>query len=265
LLNKLYMPLIRIKWQQLKKHRMIKKTIVAGLTVITLISCNSTEKKSETKIENQSTIQVVGAMKNVMWKGELAGTINLDTIKDKNGLYGLGPVEYLTGELLIIEGKSYVSTVTSDSTMAVNETYQVKAPFLVYANQVDWDIEDLPSNIKTIKELEEFIDKKTLDFKRPFVFKLKGQVDNAEIHIQNLPKETKVSSPEEAHQGQTNYTLGNSEVEIVGFFSTEHKGVFTHHDSNIHMHLITSDRKKMGHLDKVFFGNGNIKLYLPKK
>ena len=67
------------------------------------------------------------------------------------------------------------------------------------------------------------------------------------------------------HQGQTNYMLENSEVEIVGFFSTEHKGIFTHHDSNVHMHLITTDRKKMGHLDKVFFGNGSMKLYLPKK
>ncbi len=248
-----------------KKHRMIKKTLILGLTVFTLISCNSTEKKSEKKIENQSTVQVVGAMKNVMWKGELAGTINLDTIKDKNGLYGIGPVEYLTGELLIIDGKSYVSTVTTDTTMDVKETYQVKAPFLVYANQLDWNIEDLPSNIKTIKKLEEFIDKKTLDFKRPFVFKLKGQVNGAKIHIQNLPKGTKVSSPEEAHQGQINYTLENSEVEIVGFFSTKHKGVFTHHDSNVHMHLITTDRKKMGHLDKVLFGKGNIKLYLPKK
>ena len=161
---------------------MIKKTLLIGLTVITLISCNSTEKKSETKTENQSTVQVVGAMKNVMWKGELAGTINLDTIKNKKGLYGIGPVEYLTGELLIIDGKSYVSTVTSDTTMDVEGTYQINAPFLVYANQTDWNIEDLTSDIKTIKELEEFVDKKTLDYKRPFVFKLKGQVDSAQRH-----------------------------------------------------------------------------------
>jgi len=233
--------------------------LINSIIILLITSCNTNTKPTK------NDIKIIGEMKNVMWKGELAGTINLDTIKNKNGLYGLGPVEYLTGELLIIDGKSYVSTVTSDSTMEVDETYQVKAPFFVYANQADWNIEDLPSDIKTIKELEEFIDKKTLDFKRPFVFKLKGQVDSAGIHIQNLPKGTKVSSPEEAHQGQTNYLLKNSDVEIVGFFSTEHKGIFTHHDSNVHMHLITVDRKKMGHLDNVFFGNGSIKLYLPKK
>jgi acetolactate decarboxylase len=43
---------------------------------------------------------VAGAMKNVMWKGQLFGTIDLDTIFNKQHLYGLGPVEYLTGELL---------------------------------------------------------------------------------------------------------------------------------------------------------------------
>jgi acetolactate decarboxylase len=34
-------------------------------------------------------------MKNVMWKGQLQGVINLDTIQNKNHLYGFGPQEYL--------------------------------------------------------------------------------------------------------------------------------------------------------------------------
>jgi len=58
-------------------------------------------------------------MKDVMWKGQLQGIINLDTITNKTNLYGLGPVEYLTGEILVIDGKSYKSTVASDTTMQV--------------------------------------------------------------------------------------------------------------------------------------------------
>lgn len=86
---------------------------------------------------------------------------------------------------------------------------------------------------------------------------------SATIHIQNLPEGTKVSSPQEAHQGQTNYELFNENVEIVGFFSTQHKGVFTHHDSYVHMHLITKDESKMGHVDELEIRK--LKLYLPKK
>jgi acetolactate decarboxylase len=36
---------------------------------------------------------------------------------------------------------------------------------------------------------------------------------------------------------------------LLGFFSTGHKAVFTHHDTNIHVHYISWDNKLMGHLD----------------
>jgi len=239
------------------------KQIAYTLLAIGLISCNSTHKKdSSKKIETYTDIKIVGAMKNVMWKGELGSSINLDTISDKNGLYAIGPESYLTGELLINNGKSYVSKVTSDSTMTVKKTFDVSAPFLVHANVTEWNEIELPANVRTIKDVEKFIDNTTTDFKRPFVFKLMGQT-SATIHIQNLPEGTKVSSPQEAHQGQTNYELFNENVEIVGFFSTEHKGVFTHHDSYVHMHLITKDESKMGHVDELEIRK--LKLYLPKK
>jgi acetolactate decarboxylase len=47
---------------------------------------------------NRSRVNIVGAMRNVMWKGQLQGSINLDTISDRKNLYGLGPVEGLAGE-----------------------------------------------------------------------------------------------------------------------------------------------------------------------
>lgn len=80
--------------------------------------------------ETYPDIHITGAMKNVMWKGELSGTINLDTISDIKGLYGLGPQSYLIGELLINNGKSYVSKVTSDSTMIVERHMLFQHPFL---------------------------------------------------------------------------------------------------------------------------------------
>jgi len=240
------------------------KQLAIGFLTIGLMSCNSTPKEKNAKeTETYSDIKIVGAMKNVMWKGELGSSIDLDTISDKNGLYGLGPVSYLTGELLINNGKSYVSKVTSDSTMTVEKTFETSAPFLVYGNVNEWDEIDLPSNLKTIQDLEKFVDNKTTEFKRPFAFKLIGQVSSAIIHIQNLSEGTKVSSPAEAHQGQTNYNIENEDAEIIGFFSTKHKGVFTHHDSFLHMHLITKDESKMGHLDELEIGE--MKLYLPKK
>lgn len=239
----------------------LKKALLV-ITIINTLSCNS-NKKENTAIKTYPDITIVSAMKNVMWKGELAGNISLDTVTNKKGLYGIGPKSYLTGELLIVDGNSYVSKVTSDSTMTVEKTFDVTAPFFVYTNVTQWDEIELPSNIKTIKDIETLVDQKTTDYKRPFAFKLTGTISSAVIHIQNLPEGTKVSSPKEAHQEQINYKLEEQQATIVGFFSTEHKGVFTHHDSNIHLHLITKDETKMGHLDEVDIKN--MKLYLPKK
>jgi acetolactate decarboxylase len=237
------------------------KKILIGILVIGLWSCNAHKKKA---IEEQTNahVHVVGAMKNVMWKGELGASIHLDTIANKKGLYGLGPKSELTGELLVNNGVSYLSKVASDSTMTVEKVTEVSAPFFVYANVNQWTEIELGSDIQTIQNLEKFINSKTKESKRPFAFKLMGKVAKAKIHIQNLPAGTKVASPKEAHQEQIDYELKNEEVEIVGFFSTEHKGVFTHHDSNVHMHLITKDETKMGHLDELEIEN--MRLYLPK-
>ena len=238
------------------------RNLTFGLLTIIMLGCNST-KKETSSTDSYADIKIAGVMKNVMWKGELGDNINLDTISNKKGLYGLGPLSHLTGELLINDGKSYASKVISDSTLTVEKSFDLSAPFFVYANVTEWTEIDLLSNIKSIQDLEQFIDEKTSEYKRPFAFKLKGEVLNATIHIQNLPIGTKVSSPAEAHQGQVDYELNNEEVQIVGFFSTEHQGVFTHHDSFVHTHLITKDESKMGHLDEAEFGR--MKLYLPKK
>lgn len=231
--------------------------------IILILFCFSCKSNTEEKQSNTySDVVSVAAMKDVMWKDELFSKIKLDTIKPKNGLYGLGPEAYLRGEIVINNGKTYVSRILTDSTMAVNEISNAEAPFFVYANVNKWNVVKLPSSVKSIKDLESFIDNNTKDQKQPFAFKLDGSISKATIHIQNLPKGSKISSPKEAHQGQTNYQLENEDVEIIGFFSTEHQGIFTHHDSFLHMHLISKDKTKMGHLDDVVFNE--MSLLLPK-
>lgn len=240
------------------------KQFLFGSIIICLLSCNfSASEKNSSESEFYAPIKIVGAMKNALWKGEIGSRIDLDTISDKEGLYGIGPVSYLKGEILINNGRSYVSKVTSDSTMVVEETFEVSAPFFVYGNVVEWHKIQLPAPIKTIPALEKFINEQTTEYKRPFAFKLTGYVSNATIHIQNLPKGTIVTSPEVAHQGQVKFRITNEEVEIIGFFSTEHKGIFTHHDSFVHLHLISKDKNKMGHVEDIEISA--MELYLPKR
>lgn len=239
---------------------MTNTKILWALPVILCIHCKSPQKETP---NNPSTLQIVDAMKNVMWNGDLEGKIELDSIQNKSGLYGIGPQSFLTGELLIKDGISYLSKVTSDSTMSVERNFQVSAPFFVYTNVTEWKEIKLPKDIRGVNDLENFISSITQEQGPPFVFKLTGNASHAIIHIQNLPLGTKVSSPTEAHKGQISYSLTDEDAEIIGFFSKKHQGVFTHHDSYFHMHLITKDESKMGHLDEIEIGN--MVLYLPEE
>jgi acetolactate decarboxylase len=210
---------------------------------------------------------LVGAMKDVMWGGRLEGSFDLDTVTDKSHLYGLGPVEFLSGEILILDGKAYKSEVVGDTGIKVTETlsrpFSIRAPFFGYAHIGSWAETRLPDTVRTLGQLETFLGRTTQNRLRPFFFRVKATADTAEFHVVNLPKGSKVASPEDAHQGQKRFGIKGAKVELLGFFSTEHKAVFTHHDTFLHVHLITGDRRKMGHLETVALGKGAT-LLLPR-
>ncbi|MBF6608680.1 MAG: acetolactate decarboxylase [Flavobacterium sp.] len=187
-------------------------------------------------------------MKDVMKKGMLHGTIALDTISNKTNLYGLGPVEYLTGEIMIIDGKSYISTI-SNGAISVTESFNAKAPFFVAANVARWKESPLPDSVNNISDLNRYLDILALETDKPFAFKLAGKIKSAVIHVVNLPPGTKVTSHDDAHTGMVKFELDEQNVEIIGFFSRNHQAVFTHHDTFIHLHLLTVDKKFMGHLE----------------
>lgn len=211
-----------------------------------------------------SEVQIAGAMSNVMKKGLLDGTICLDTIPDKTGLYGLGPKAFLKGEILVVNGEAFVSSVQTDGAVLVEETYDVCAPFFVYAHVQEWEPFVIPGHVRTLKDLELYLDTLSRYRRRPFTFRLTGVFVSVDYHIQNLPPGTLVRSPKDAHTGQMKYAPEQIPGEVVGFFSTEHQSVFTHHDSYVHMHFISDDKRQMGHVDGLQINPAEVRLYLSR-
>ncbi|WP_241498970.1 acetolactate decarboxylase [Rufibacter ruber] len=209
-------------------------------------------------------VKLVGAMRNVMMKGQLRATVDLDTLSSKTHLFGLGPMENLAGEILVLDGTAYKATVQPDNSMKVEETFQLKAPFFGYATVEKWVEQKLPAKVQTLPQLEDYLTQRAANVKEPFFFKLEGMAEHATIHVVNLPAGTVVRSPKDAHQGQVDYAVANVPVQVLGFYSTAHKTIFTHHDTNLHLHLITADKQKMGHVDGLKLKKGAIKLYLPQ-
>ena len=234
---------------------------VCETPMIEVQSCNSVT--TENVVTANGCVNFSGEIKNVFQKGELAGTISIDSIDPKLNLYGIGPLGYLKGEILINEGHSYISKVDKSGKISIAESYDVKAPYFVYANVSRWNIMSLPDSVTTMKQLEKYLDVSTKYNTRPFCFKIQAVVD-ADVHVSNLPDNVKVKSVKDITKNQKKISIKNIPVEIVGFFSTEHAGIFTHHDSFMHAHLITADKTKMGHCDKIVFKKRTARLYLPQ-
>lgn len=210
----------------------------------------------------QSNPEVIisGRMRDVMWQGKLEASIRLDTL-DLEHAYGLGPVAYLAGEILLLDGVAYRSTVVDANTMQVEPNFKGGAPFFGYAKIPEWKSQSLPAEVKTLAQLETYLNQLYPNDDRPFFFTIRGKVKEAVIHIVNLPEGTEVRSPDQAHQGLTKYPLQHVEADILGFYSRNHKAILTHHDTNMHLHLITADRSQMGHVDLLDIESGV--LYLP--
>ncbi len=216
--------------------------------------------------QNQSNqVFVSGALSNVMKNGDLQSTILLDTISTKENLYGLGPKHYLTGELLIMDGEAYVTSIDDNGAIKMEKTFQAKAPFFVYTYVEEWESYRLPKDITSFQELEKYLLQKSKEYNTPFAFKLQGVFNKVEFHIQNLPNGTLVKSHKDAHQGQKKYVRKNINGDLIGFFSTQHQQVFTHHNQFIHIHFINQEKTEMGHVDDFLFSEAdNILLFLPK-
>jgi acetolactate decarboxylase len=210
-----------------------------------------------------SSVIPVGAMRDVMWKGELEPKILLDSLSGKPGLYGLGPGNRLSGELLILDGIIYSSSVVNDTLMRVEQRASAQAPFFVYSSVNRWNQVSLPDSVTSVVALERYLAGWNQHRKVPFAFKLSGRLREAEIHVVNLEANAIVTSPHDAHRGKVDYRLKDEYATLLGFYSERHKGIFTHHDSFVHIHLLTDDETKMGHVDAVLFDPRELKLFLP--
>jgi hypothetical protein len=52
-------------------------------------------------------------------------------------------------------------------------------------------------------------------------------------------------------------------VELVGFFSKKHQGIFLHHGASLHLHMVSADGDVSGHVDDFqVSGPKNIEIFV---
>jgi acetolactate decarboxylase len=222
------------------------------------------DKQVDAPVQSQSwCVEWFGSQGDFI-AGKAKEPISLSRFGGLESLYAIGPLERGRGEVSIYDSVPLISEV-HDSRTNVSVDFSRRAAFLVYAIVENWRRVTLRKLIDGEQQLEEqllpFAVESGIDVDLPFPFLIHCHITQATFHVLRNQSDGEYS-PEVHEKAKVRFPIIDQSVEIIGFYSRRHRGVFTPRDSDFHMHVRTLDNQLSGHLESFSFSQGMV-LYLP--
>lgn len=212
-------------------------------------------------------VEVHGALREMMHEGRTGPVVEVARATGTPEVLAVGALAHLAGEVTVLDGEAWLSYAEADGTA---RTVHTRAPsdsaaLLVVGRlpAAQWVTleEDLPLEALAGR-VAELARARGVDTTRPFPFVVEGPLRDVAWHVVDGRKLRPGASHREhaaaGVQGQRAQATGV----LVGFYSTRHHGIFTHHDSDAHVHVVLPEENASGHLDGVTVGRG-ARLRLP--
>ncbi|MFT4697849.1 MAG: hypothetical protein ACI9SJ_000980 [Flavobacteriaceae bacterium] len=235
------------------------RLLIILFSVLVFFSCESIEKEEVNKVNYK------GALKELM-SGDITAKADLLKFKDTPNFYALGALEYLQGEIQVFNSESFITSVKNNS-LNYDKTLSKKAALLVYAEVPEWKRFKIPKGLTTEDQFEIFLlrvaNENSIDIETPFPFLLEGTIESFSWHVINWRKGDTVHTHKKHKTTGLYGTINDKNVAMLGFYSNKHHGVFTHHETNIHVHVKTDGNGVSGHVDEFRVSEGMI-LKIPK-
>lgn len=236
------------------------KLIIQLVLLLSIYACNTQENV---------LVEYKGALRDIMHKGDLSAKANLIDFENLKGLYALGAVENLKGEILILDGVPYISSCEIKDSLKINtlkKTFNTKAALFVYSQVNNWMDIKIPFDVQTYQQLEDFINAEAkyqgININKPFPFLVNGNFDSFDWHVIDWKEEDLEHSHEKHIQAGLHGTKHNTKGIVLGFYSNNHHAIYTHHTTNMHLHIKTDEHDLVAHVDDLLLGTEMI-LKLP--
>ncbi len=240
------------------------------LFILFIVFCTTVSAHAEEK-GLPFNLKHYGNFKKMVHMKKVDGVVDLKTALDGKHIFGVGAIKNAEGEITVYDGKAWLS-YGKDGLDKV--THKIpdgeQAMLLVTAEAEKWKEIIIPKNMDE-PELYEFIlaeaGKAGVNINKPFPFLIEGRAQNLVWHILNGIETT---AADKKH-GHSEHKFLKSIVEkrervsavLIGFYSADIQGVFTHPGELWHTHVIIKDEKKAGHVEKFGTGKGSV-FKLPK-
>ena len=233
------------------------------LPCLLLLACGSKEGDSSARDDRpwDGEVQVHGALRAIFHDGQTGAMVSLETMLPDPGLYAVGALADLAGEITIVGGKLYLSYPAGES--ARTETplqTSVGAALLVAADVPAWRsmttrrpirFEELDAEIAALAATAGM----SPDTRFPFL--IEGEILDLQWHVIDGTRLTAGGTSHQDHrEAAVKATLDRASATLVGFYSKADQGVFNHMGSSTHIHCVLSTPLASGHVDHVVIPEG---------
>jgi acetolactate decarboxylase len=208
-------------------------------------------------------VQCYGTLREITHQHRLEGRTRIATAMAHPHAYALGALAGLNGEFLVLDGKAYLSRPDHRGgiTRSISHAGADSAALLVYSNIIAWHTMRLLRAV-TLTALPDTVMAWAKAAGLPpggaFPFLVEGTVSHLLWHVADGSKLPSGANTHEAHMKAAVH--GESEharAILLGFYSDHDAGVWVHHDSNVHVHVLLPDGLA-AHVDDVTLEPGAV-------
>lgn len=231
-------------------------------TLPTMLSgCASGTRHADASVP---AVETLGANAN-FGKGDFSSHANLADFRQRRHLYAVGPVQHLGGEVTVIDSVPYAVEV-GEGGLKVASAWDYQPPFLVYSEVANWRRVAIPAEVRSYAEFETWVGvaaaRNGTEDGRPFAFRMRARPTTLTVTVMNRPASA-IPGEKPTRAYQTSWNVGGHDTDFVGFYSTQHAGVFLGAGEKVHIHAVTRDRKIAGHVQDFTLPPGG-ELLLPR-
>lgn len=242
------------------KKELLSCLLAAGMLTSCGTSTNSSKSsntesiKAEEKSADRETVFQVSLLQGLTL-GDYYGSITVNELK-QNGDTGIGTFEGVNGELIMVDGTVYRALSDGSIETAPDDETIPFANITFFDTDENQDI----SGVQSIDALKELLNEKinALGKNRFYMVRIDGAFKKVYARSELKQNEPYKPLAEALKTDQREFNWNNIEGTVVALYCPEYMN-----DLNAvgwHMHFISSDKSKGGHLLDIDIDNANVRI-----
>lgn len=239
---------------------MMKMTFGVAITIFTITLAVDASA-------DNAAIQSYGHYKKMIHKQKTNGVVNLQKAIPSENAYAVGATHQGLGEITIIDGEVWLDYGKDGLGNSVNTIPADEEAVLLAISEVKtWQSVTLADGLANELLFESILEQakaNDLDADAPFPFLLEGNFKQLQLHV--IDGKNPKFGGHDSKEGlfiKAQEQRDNQEATVVGFYSADTQGLYTHPGESWHLHAVIRDENIGAHVDGI--ATNHVVLKLPQ-